>query len=137
MQYKIPVQIENEDPIIFGLSLRQITIIMIWWGLWYSITKSLSESVEPIIAWIPAVIILTLSVFIAVFKYYEMSFLKFVFAFIRYKVNISERKWIQSIDSFWALDIGYITTQNKMNKKVDFSDKLSKIKKIDEQLEKI
>ena len=29
MQYKIPVQIENEDPIFLGLSLRQLTIIMI------------------------------------------------------------------------------------------------------------
>ncbi len=31
MQYKIPVQIENEDPIIGNISLRQI-IIMMGWG---------------------------------------------------------------------------------------------------------
>lgn len=29
MQYKIPVQVENEDPILLGLSLRQLTIVMI------------------------------------------------------------------------------------------------------------
>lgn len=29
MQYKIPVQVENEDPIFLGLSLRQLMIIMI------------------------------------------------------------------------------------------------------------
>lgn len=28
MQYKIPVQIENEDPIFMGLSLRQLFIIL-------------------------------------------------------------------------------------------------------------
>lgn len=27
MRYKIPVQIENEDTIVFGLSLRQLMII--------------------------------------------------------------------------------------------------------------
>jgi hypothetical protein len=30
MQYKIPVQIENEDPIMLWLSLRQLMIIMVW-----------------------------------------------------------------------------------------------------------
>ena len=29
MQYKIPLQIENEDVIVAGLSLRQLAIIMI------------------------------------------------------------------------------------------------------------
>jgi hypothetical protein len=31
MQYKIPVQIENEDPIVLWLSIRQLAIIFIWW----------------------------------------------------------------------------------------------------------
>lgn len=30
MQYKIPLQIENEDVIVAGLSLRQLAIMMIW-----------------------------------------------------------------------------------------------------------
>jgi hypothetical protein len=29
MQYKIPIQIENEDTIIFDLSLRQMGIIIV------------------------------------------------------------------------------------------------------------
>ena len=29
MQYKIPIQIENEDTIIFDLSLRQIGLIIV------------------------------------------------------------------------------------------------------------
>ncbi len=41
MQYKIPVQIENEDPILLGLSLRQLTIIMISWAIAYQTFKSL------------------------------------------------------------------------------------------------
>lgn len=30
MQYKIPLQIENEDVIVAGLSLRQLVILMVW-----------------------------------------------------------------------------------------------------------
>jgi hypothetical protein len=29
MQYKIPVQIENDDPIFLGMSLKQLIILMI------------------------------------------------------------------------------------------------------------
>jgi hypothetical protein len=29
MQYKIPIQVENEDTIILGLSLRQMGIIIV------------------------------------------------------------------------------------------------------------
>jgi hypothetical protein len=43
MQYKIPVQIENEDPILLGLSLRQLAIIMVFFGIAYSIYTSLAE----------------------------------------------------------------------------------------------
>jgi hypothetical protein len=45
MQYKIPVQIENEDPIFLGLSLRQLTIIMIGFSGAYGIFQSLAPSV--------------------------------------------------------------------------------------------
>jgi hypothetical protein len=45
MQYKIPVQIENEDPIVLGLSLRQLAILMIGGGIAYSIFTGLAPSV--------------------------------------------------------------------------------------------
>ncbi len=33
MQYKIPLQIENEDTIVAGLSIRQLVIMMMWGGV--------------------------------------------------------------------------------------------------------
>lgn len=45
MQYKIPIQIENEDPIVLGLSLRQLTIMMMWGGLAYTIFKSIEPQI--------------------------------------------------------------------------------------------
>lgn len=45
MQYKIPVQIENEDKIFLNLSLRQIMILMIGFSVAYTLFKSLEKSV--------------------------------------------------------------------------------------------
>ncbi len=137
MQYKIPVQIENEDPIIFWLSLRQVIIMVVWIWLAYGVFSSLEKNVSTEIALLPAIVIAAFFLLVAIFKYSEMTFIPFVLAFIRYKVNISERKWTKGIDSFSPLEIWYITWDTKVNKKVDFWDKLSKIKTIDEKLDKI
>lgn len=137
MQYKIPVQIENEDPILLGLSLRQLAIIMVFFGIAYSIYSSLI-SVWPEIAIIVAAIPVILWITIATLKVSEMTFMQLVLAFIRYKVNLEERKWIKWVDSFWPLDVGYIVTEDKKQEnKVDFDDKLNKMKELDEKLEKI
>lgn len=137
MQYKIPVQIENEDPIIIWLSLRQLIIIMAWVGLAYMTFNSLTKSFSVEVAALPAIMIATLFLVIAIFKYSEMTFIPFVLAFIRYKINLWTRKWDKWVDSFSYLDLWYITKDKKVDKKVDFWDKLNKIKKIDEQLDKI
>ncbi len=137
MQYKIPVQIENEDPIILNLSLRQLVIIMAWVWIAYMVFSSLSKNMEQELAAIPAIIIWVIWFTIAVFKHSEMTFVPFVLAFIRYKINISNRKWIKWTDSFSPIDIGYIVQDKKIDKKIDFWDKFDKIKRIDKELEKI
>lgn len=138
MQYKIPVQIENEDPIVFWLSLRQLIIIMVWWGLWYSLFTSLAESTWWEMAAIPSITIFLFSIFIAVFKYAEMTFVPFVLAFIRYKINFAERKWIKWIDSFQPLDVWFLTSvDTKKEETIDFSNKIDKIKELDDKLNKI
>jgi len=138
MQYKIPIQIENEDHIILGLSLRQLAIIMIGWGLWYSLFTSLAPGLWVEIALIPSWFIFWLSVLIAVFKYSEMTFMQFVLSLIRQKVNMEERKWIKWTDSYQAIDIWYITnSENKKEDNIDFSNKIDKIKKLEEKLNKI
>lgn len=138
MQYKIPVQIENEDPIIIGLSLRQLIIIMVWSGLGYSIFTSLSPILGTEIAAIPSLIIASIAFLIAIFKYSEMTFIPFILSFIRYKVNLNTRKWIKGVDSFSALDVGFVSNmENKKTEKIDFWDKISKIREMEEKLKKI
>ncbi len=138
MQYKIPVQIENEDPILLWLSGRQLAIIMIWGWIWYSIFQSLAPVLWNTVALFPAWIILAIAVWIAVIKVYEMTFLRLVLAFIRYKVNLDTRKWTKWVDSFSAMDIWFISyNENKAEQKIDTKSKIDKIKDLEENLNKI
>lgn len=138
MQYKIPVQIENEDPILFWLSLRQLIIIMVFLWVAYSVYQSLFPYFWSEIALIPTIIIWGIWIIIAIFKYSEMTFVPFVLAFLRSKINMDNRKWIKWIDSYSALDTWYIIDDsNKKENKIDFDEKIEKIKKIEEKLEKI
>ena len=138
MQYKIPVQIENEDPIIFWLSLRQLTIMIIWWAIAYSVFKSLVSSVWAEVAAIPSIIIAWIAFMIAVFKHSEMTFVPFVLNILRYNTNGKERVWVKWVDSFQPIDIWFTTNlDEKKDDEIDFKDKLDKIKELDEKLNKI
>ena len=138
MQYKIPVQIENEDPIVFGLSLKQLIIIMVGGAIWYGVFTSLEKNVWGEIALIPTVIIVGITLFIALFKQYEMTFLPFILALLRFNINLKERSWRAGIDSFSPLDIWIIVnTQKKEDNNVEVEDKNEKMKSLQDNLNKI
>lgn len=105
MQYKIPVQIENEDPIFLGLSLRQLTIIMIGFGVAYLLFENLAPQTGTEVALLPSGFIAGITVMIAVFKYNEMTFVPFILSFIRFSIFPKERSWQNTVDSFQPLDI--------------------------------
>lgn len=139
MQYKIPVQIENEDPIVMGLSLRQLTIIMISFWIAYWVFNSLQESLWVEIAAVPALAIWWLWVLIATFKQYEMTFVPFVLSLLRFNINFRERYWKSWIDSFNALDIWVIVsnTWKDEKNKIDLRDKMEQINTLEDKLSKI
>lgn len=138
MQYKIPVQIENEDPIVLWLSLRQLAIIIVGWWLWYSLFTSMAPNTWAEIAAIPSVLIVLIFLTVAIFKYSEMTFIPFILAFIRFKTNLEERKWMKWVDSFQPLDIWFLTNiENKVEKEIDFTDKIDKIKELEDKINKI
>lgn len=138
MQYKIPVQIENEDPIMLWLSLRQLMIIMSGFWIAYWIFKRLEASVWGEIALVPTIIIVIITLVVALFKSSEMTFVPFVLSFIRYKLNLTERKWNAWIDSYEPMDIWYVP-QSDVQKKdnVDLQTKMDKIKEMEEKIKKI
>ena len=138
MQYKIPVQIENEDPIVFWLSLKQLSIVMIWWGIAYWIFTSLEPNVWAEIALIPTIIIAWITLFVALFKQYEMTFLPFILAFLRFNINFKERIWSKWVDNFSPLDIWIITNNiKKDDNKIELENKTEKIKSLQDSLNKL
>lgn len=138
MQYKIPVQIENKDPILFGLSLLQLAIVMIGGGIGYTIFQALNGKVDTIIAATPAVLITFIAFVIAVFKHSEMTFVPFILAILRQTINYKERVWSNGVDSFQPLDIWYISPIVEVKQEnVDFTDKKDKIKELNDKLSKI
>lgn len=137
MQYKIPVQIENEDPILLWLSLRQLAIIMVWFWIAYQTFKWLEPNLWAEIALVPSILIATITFLIAVFRSYEMSFVPFVLSFLRLNINSKERKWDQWTDSFDCLKIWYIRLDEKKEEKIDFQNKIDKINSLEDKLSKI
>ncbi|MBC7503714.1 PrgI family protein [Candidatus Gracilibacteria bacterium] len=114
MQYKIPIQIENEDVIVAGLSLRQLIIMMIWGGVGYGLFKYTEPRLGATLGlWFgsPFVII---GFIIALFRMYEMTFLPAALNFFRLSLNARSRMWSQGADSYSEMDIGYITPSNPM-----------------------
>ena len=138
MQYKIPVQIENADPILFWLSLKQLGIIMVWWGIAYSYLKSMEQRVWFEMAVIPAWFIFAIAVFIAIFKISEMTFLPFILSLLRINLNSRNRFWQKWVDSFQPIDIWFLTSKEvKVEEKIDFKSKIDKINDINDKLKKI
>ena len=138
MQYKIPVQIENEDPIFLGLSLRQLMILMIWFSFAYLIFTSLEPSTWAEIALIPSGLVGILTTMIAIFKQYEMTFIPFVLALILLNSFDKERKWEQGVDNFQPLDVWFlVATETKKKDSIDLSKKIDTMQDIQEKLKKI
>jgi len=138
MQYKIPVQIENEDPIFLGLSLRQLAIIMVGFWLAYSIFQTLAPNTGAEIAFIPSGIIAALTVAVAIFKIHEMTFVPFVLSVIRGNIFPKIRQWDNGVDSFQPIDIWFLSwEQEKKADTVDMTSKAQSMQELQEKLKKI
>lgn len=138
MQYKIPVQIENEDPIFLGLSLRQLAIIMVGFWLAYGIFQTLAPRAGWEIALLPSGIIAAITVAIAIFKAYEMTFVPFVLSVVRLNIFPRQRYWQNGIDSYQPIDIGFVTNdQEKKEENIDMKNKMDTMQELQEKLKKI
>jgi hypothetical protein len=113
MQYKIPLQIENEDTIVAGLSLRQLGIIAIGCGIGYTIFNLLDDKLGTTVASVFAGIPIIIFIIVALIRISEMTFLPAVLNFSRLHLNAKLRQWSMGTDSFSDLEIGYVTPANE------------------------
>lgn len=138
MQYKIPVQIENEDPILLWLSLKQLVILIIWWTIAYWIFNWLAPVVSWEVAAIPAIMLFMIAVIVVLFKHSEMTFVPFILNLIRLNMNNHEKIWVKWTDSYESLEVWYVTKNVEKKKEiVDTQRKIEKIENLKDKLNKI
>lgn len=108
MQYKIPLQIENEDTIVLGLSLRQLGIMMGFGGLAYALYSNLQASIGGA-ALVVAIPIAVIGIIIALTRVSEMTFLPLILNYFRMTLNGQARPWSQKTDGFTPMEIGAVS----------------------------
>lgn len=141
MQYKIPLQIENEDEIVLWLSLRQLIIMACYFGVAYVIFDKTHTTIGDTLAIVLAAPIVIIGIVIALMRVYEMTFLPTILNFLRLSLNGRERKWVQWVDSYSDLDIWYITSISTVAKTVSskesFDSMISSNEEFEQQLKNI
>lgn len=139
MQYKIPVQIENEDTIFLGLSFRQLGIIMGWWWLAYGLFTVLEPRIGSQVALIFVIPLVVIGIIIALLKISEMTFLPIVLNSLRLTLNAKKRLWSQGTDSYEPWDIGaiYIKKKQKWEANLSFAEKIKSNDEIAENIKNL
>jgi hypothetical protein len=120
------------------LSLKQLAILMAGWALAYQVFTRLSAKMGTEVALVPTILIVAFTLVIVFFNKGGMTFLPFILSMIRFNVNLKERLYVQWIDSFQPIDIGFVAKDsNNSEKDVDFDSKIDKMKKLENKLEKL
>lgn len=97
MRYKVPQNVQREDQILWFLTLRQVIILIVGFGLSYVLWSSLSKQyelnqIETILLWIPA----ALAAAICFVKIHGISIFKFILLQIEQLMfRPPRRRWIK------------------------------------------
>lgn len=97
MRYKVPQNVQREDQILWFLTLRQVIILIVGFGLSYTLWSSLTKQydlnqLEVILLWIPA----ALAAAICFVKIHGISIFKFVLLQIEQLIfRPPRRRWIK------------------------------------------
>lgn len=94
MQYKLPQDTGSEDYFVWKLSLRQLIILFIGFGVAYMIYISLANKVPSIVYIIPIALIALLTLAFAFIRKDNMSFIRMILILIEMQINPMKRFWI-------------------------------------------
>ena len=97
MRFKVPQDVQREDQILWFLTLRQVIILVIGFGISYTLFNSLSaqydlNQIEVILCWVPA----AFAAAISFLKIHGLSLFKFVLLQLEQVVfRQPRRRWIK------------------------------------------
>ncbi len=81
--------------------------------------KSLEAGLGPQIAAVPLILCIIISLFVALFRNSEMTFLPFILNVLRLNLNTNVRVWSKGTDSFSNLEIGWVTSHANIKAKTE------------------
>ncbi len=97
MRFKVPQDVQREDQILWFLTLRQVILLILGFGISYVLFNSLSKQydlnqLEVILCWVPAGIAVT----IAFLKIHGISLFKFVLLQLeQFIFRQPRRRWVK------------------------------------------
>jgi len=97
MRFKVPQDVQREDQILWFLTLRQVILLILGFGISYVLFNSLSKQyelnqIESILCWVPAGIAVT----IAFLKIHGISLFKFVLLQLeQFIFRQPRRRWVK------------------------------------------
>lgn len=136
MQFKVPQNVQREDRIVGPLTLRQLIICGIGFGIAYAIYVTLGRDYELITALPPAIIVAAITAAFAFLRPLDVTFSKFLLLYLEFLLLPQKRSWTQS--SAEVIRIAPLQSKSKAQKKaeekaeqvVDKAKKLEEITKI-------
>ncbi len=120
MQFKVPQDVQREDQILWFITIRQLGILLIGFGISYflfvKVTKAYSlNDVESFIIWIPG----ALSVAFAFLKIKNVSLFKFILLALEHFVFRAKRRfWQPTMRTFVSTTTTFSTTQKAKKEKI-------------------
>jgi hypothetical protein len=124
MQYKVPQDVQREDQILWFITLRQLIILMVGFGMSYMLFVNFKQNydlneLENILVWIPAVITLAF----AFLKIHGITLFKFILLLLEQVFfRAPRRHWMaQSGEPFVSITTPF--SSDKAKKKIAVNGK--------------
>ena len=95
MQFKVPQNVQREDKIVGPLTLKQLIICGVGFGIAYGIYTSLARYYIWVTWILPVGIVAIITISFAFVKPLDLSFTKFIIRWIEFTILPRRRFWIQ------------------------------------------
>lgn len=134
MQFKVPQNVQREDQIVGPLTLKQLIICGIGFGVDYAIYTSLAKDYIWVTWILPVALVAIITVAFAFIRPLNLSFAKFILRWFEFMLIPRKRFWIQgSAESYPSLmQMDNAASKDKKKKEDKETEAIDKHKKLEE-----
>lgn len=134
MQFKVPQNVQREDKIVGPLTLKQLIICGIGFGVAYGIYVTLAKDYIWVTWILPVGIVAIITMAFAFARPLDLSFSKFIICWVQFTIQPRKRFWILGSGDFYPLPMSAALSASKIEKKAEKKAEamLDKRKKLEE-----